>query len=202
MKRLSEITEGLWDGIVRRGSTGEVRKEDETEFLKYLHNVKWVDVGSSKYLYAQFDFPYSEYHKDGCNLNEIIEIQKKLPKDVHIMTRSNLNYLKKNGIQFREINTDIRRGCSISCGGSEKIYFSSSTFQSRYNWCDYVVAYILDHPLDDYCVSVNIELYGRNRNETNRFLTTPKNVLTVNIKDRTDNIFTQKCCGFKLIKNK
>ena len=52
MKKLSRINEGLWDGIVDRGTTGKKRKEDEInidaldkiEFAEYLNNTyKFVD---------------------------------------------------------------------------------------------------------------------------------------------------------------
>ena len=58
MKKFSEITEGLWNGIVRRGTTGENRMEDGVsnldknsfyEYLKsnYSDKVEHMDIDVS-----------------------------------------------------------------------------------------------------------------------------------------------------------
>ena len=38
MRKLSQITEGLWNGIVDRGSTGRKRKEDKIRYYPETHD--------------------------------------------------------------------------------------------------------------------------------------------------------------------
>ena len=74
MKKISEITEGLWDGIVRRGITGDERKENKNNIDK----MNPVNLGDDISVYvANIDYE-EKGGKDHFTWDEAMKINERI----------------------------------------------------------------------------------------------------------------------------
>ena len=92
VKKFEEfINEGFLSKTYDRYRTGERRIEDRTvvdRFMDYITTIEWVDM-SSGFLYAKYDFP------EMLCVEDIIEIQKKLPKDIYMAGYKEYEFIKR-----------------------------------------------------------------------------------------------------------
>ena len=148
IKKFNEfIEEGFMTrSLGRKKSFGSTRMEDKHPFDDYYKEIKWIDLGHPKYLFAEFDYPIKypdDVKHDGTfymtkkklllSINELFKILKNLPNDVLVLNETALNWLKRK-CSFRSVPVDNDKQSCIKCTGpnEQEIYFDSLIGSSKY----------------------------------------------------------------------
>lgn len=97
MRKLSKINEGLWDGIVDRGTTGKKRKEDCN-----ISSMKWIEEDGL--LWADRDLVL-----DGENEFDIWKACPDIPKGYRLPTMREMENLLN--LHFDRLNSVKRKDC-------------------------------------------------------------------------------------------
>lgn len=88
---------GILAKTLNRSKSNKKRKEDMTDFISYLNNIKWVDLGHPDVLFAKVDFTNDTQNKyeQLLTLDKIKDICDCLPPDISIMNKKQIEFLKR-----------------------------------------------------------------------------------------------------------
>lgn len=124
---------GFLSKTLGRSHKDEKRIEDSIPFDTYIKKIEWIDLGHKNFLFAKYDFPldYTRTDENLLSIEEILEIEKRLPSNIHIITKSNLEWLKHNCkiVKYNPENWDnflTHSICCISDRTDEMIHFNVS----------------------------------------------------------------------------
>ena len=97
------IEEGFLSKTLGRTKSGEKRLENKTPIDDYLKTIEWVDLGHPKYLFAKYDYGYSDRHRYSyLSLNEVEKIIGNLPKGISYLQKPVVDWIKEECNIFKE----------------------------------------------------------------------------------------------------